>query len=142
MSMAVEKAFNIEYISERACAYNIHGESFDGNDFFEVYDAVSRAAERARAGDGPSLLESRTYRWKGHSRSDSQAYRTRDEVKEWQEKDPIPRFANALKKHELLDDEQFEQLKAEADERIEEALEFAESSPEPAVETIMEGLYA
>lgn len=142
MSMAFEKAFNVEHISDRACAYNIHGESFDGNDFFEVYDAVSRAAARARRGEGPSLLESRTYRWKGHSRSDSQAYRTRDEVKEWQEKDPIPRYANVLKEHKLLDDERFNELKAEADNRIEDALAFAESSPEPDLATIMEGLYA
>lgn len=142
MSMAVEKAFNVEHISDRACAYNIHGESFDGNDFFEVYDAVSRAADRARKSEGPSLLESRTYRWKGHSRSDSQAYRTRDEVKQWQDNDPIPRYANVLKENKLLDDEQLKELQAEAEKRIEEALAFAESSPEPALDTIMEGLYA
>lgn len=142
MSMSVKRAFNIENISDRACAYNIHGNSFDGNDFFEVFDAVSQAAERARAGEGPSLLESRTYRWKGHSRSDSQAYRSRDEVKEWQENDPIPRYVNVLKEHSILDDELFKELKAEAEVRVEQALAYAESSPEPEVDTIMEGLYA
>lgn len=142
MSMAVDRAFNIERISDRACAYNIPGETVDGNDFFEVYDAVSRAAARARAGDGPSLIEAVTYRWKGHSRSDREAYRTREEVKEWRQRDPIPRFAAIVQAAGMLTDEEFEKMRANAAKAIEEALAFGEASPEPEVINIMDGLYA
>jgi pyruvate dehydrogenase E1 component alpha subunit len=142
MSMALDKAFNIERISDRACAYNIPGETVDGNDFFEVYDAVTRAAARARAGEGPTLIEALTYRWKGHSRSDREAYRTRDEVKEWRERDPIPRFAAIVMSAEMLTDDQFETMRAQAYQAVEDALAFAESSPEPDVIDIMDGLYA
>ncbi len=142
MSMAVKRAFNVERISDRACAYNIPGESVDGNDFFAVYEAVSRAAARARAGEGPTLIEAVTYRWKGHSRSDREAYRTRDEVKEWRQRDPIPRFTDVVKAAGMITEEQLDQLRANAATAIEEALAFAESSPEPDVIDIMDGLYA
>lgn len=142
MSMAMKRAFNTERISDRACAYNIPGETVDGNDFFEVYEAVSRAAKRARAGEGPTLIEAVTYRWKGHSRSDREAYRTRDEVKEWRERDPIPRFSAIVQAAGMLTEDQFETMQTEATEAVEAALVFAESSPEPDVSTIMEGLYA
>ena len=142
MSMAMKKAFNVEHISDRACAYNIPGEFVDGNDVFAVYSAVKRASERARKGEGPTLIEALTYRWKGHSRSDRQAYRTREEVKEWQVKDPIPRFANALIAAGMLDKDELETIQAKAHENIESALAFAEASPEPEISTIMEGLYA
>ena len=74
----------------------IKGITVDGNDVFAVHKAVRNAAERARSGDGPTLIEAMTYRWRGHSKSDRQAYRTRDEVKEWMNKDPIPRFATKI----------------------------------------------
>lgn len=142
MSMSTERAFNIDRISQRACSYGIPGETIDGNDLFAVYEAVSRAADRARNGDGPTLIESLTYRWKGHSRSDSEAYRTRDEVKEWKERDPIPRFASALLDHEFLTEDEWDELEANAEQAIEGALEFAEASPEPDLSTIEEGVYA
>jgi TPP-dependent pyruvate/acetoin dehydrogenase alpha subunit len=142
MSMAVKRAFNIERISDRGCAYNIPGETVDGNDFFEVYDAVSRAAARARAGEGPSLIEAVTYRWKGHSRSDREAYRTRDEVKEWRQRDPIPRFTAVVQAAGMLTDDELETMRARAAKAIEDALAFAEASPEPDVANIMDGLYA
>ena len=96
MSMSVERAFNIPQISQRAVAYNIPGVTVDGNDVLAVYQAVKKAKEHAQAGQGPTLIECMTYRWRGHSKSDRQAYRTRDEVKEWQAKDPIPRFAKRI----------------------------------------------
>jgi len=142
MSMAVKRAINTERISDRACAYNIPGETVDGNDFFEVYEAVARAAKRARAGEGPTLIEAVTYRWKGHSRSDREAYRTREEVKEWRERDPIPRFAAIVQAAGMLTEDQLEEMRTEATQAVEAALVFAESSPEPDVSTIMEGLYA
>ena len=142
MSMAMKRAFNTERISERACAYNIPGETVNGNDFFEVYEAVSRAAARARAGEGPSLIEAVTYRWKGHSRSDREAYRSRDEVKEWRARDPIPLFAAIVQAAGMLTEDELEKLRTGATQAIEDALAFAEASPEPDVTKIMDGLYA
>jgi pyruvate dehydrogenase E1 component alpha subunit len=138
MSMSTARAFNIERISDRACAYGITGVTVDGNDVLAVYQAVSEARDRARAGDGPTLIEAMTYRWKGHSKSDREAYRTREEVKEWQARDPIPRFAAVLG----FDDAAVADLRAEADALIEAAVTFAEASPEPDLSTIMEGVYA
>ena len=142
MSMSVDRAFNIERISDRACAYNIPGETVDGNDPLAVYDAVFRAAVRARSGKGPTLIEALTYRWKGHSKSDRQAYRTRDEVKEWQVKDPIPRFAAVLEGAGMLGGGALEVMRLEAQQKVDQALAFAEASPDPDVATIMEGVYA
>lgn len=142
MSMPVQKAFNIERISQRACAYNIPGETVDGNDVLSVYDAVSRAAARARAGEGPTLIESITYRYRGHSKSDRQLYRTREEVKAWMEKDPIPRFARRLIDAGMLTEEEAEVLRQRAYAAIEAAVQFAEDSPEPDVATILDGVYA
>ena len=83
MSTPFDQAFKIEEISQRAAAYGIKGVTVDGNDVFAVHRAVREAAERARSGSGPTLIEAITYRWRGHSKSDRQAYRTREEVKEW-----------------------------------------------------------
>ncbi|MEM7333912.1 MAG: thiamine pyrophosphate-dependent dehydrogenase E1 component subunit alpha [Chloroflexota bacterium] len=138
MSMSVKRAFNIECISLRAQAYNIAGQTVDGNDVLSVYEAVRKAKARAQAGEGPTLIECLTYRWKGHSKSDRQLYRTRDEVKDWQKRDPIVRFANYLQ----LSEEAIAEVQKEADRLIETAVSFAESSPEPSVDTIMEGVYA
>jgi pyruvate dehydrogenase E1 component alpha subunit len=142
MSMPVQRAFNIEYLSQRSCAYNIPGITVDGNDFLAVYEVVSSAAERARRGQGPTLVESLTYRWRGHSRSDRQLYRTREEVKEWRDKDPIPRFAERLLKANMLTAEEHESIKNKISQTIENALAYAEASPEPEVSAITEGVYA
>jgi len=138
MSMAMKRAFNIERISQRACAYGIPGVTVDGNDLFAVYAAVDEAVERARSGKGPTLIEAVTYRWRGHSKSDRQAYRSRDEVKTWQKKDPVQRYAHYLG----LDDAEVERLRKEAQDIIEQAVAFAEASPEPSIDTILEGVYA
>jgi len=138
MSMAFERAFRIEQVSERAAAYGMVGLTIDGNDVIAVYKAVSEAAERARKGNGPTLIEAVTYRWRGHSKSDRQLYRTREEVKEWMEKDPIQRFAKVLGVNEA----QMKEIQAQAKEDIRKAVEFAEASPEPDVSTILEGIYA
>lgn len=142
MSMSVKRAFNIEHISQRATAYGIPGVTVDGNDMFSVYEAISQAADHARSGNGPVLVESLTYRWRGHSKSDRQLYRTREEVKEWQSRDPIPRFANTLVEMQILRADEVEPIRQRAYQRIEEAVKFAEASPEPEVSSIMEGVYA
>jgi pyruvate dehydrogenase E1 component alpha subunit len=138
MSMAYKRAYRIQKISERAAAYGMHGVTVDGNDPLAVYAAVQQAAERARSGQGPTLIEAVTYRWRGHSKSDRQAYRTREEVKEWMGRDPIPRFAAELG----LTDEEVETLRTEAKQIIDEAVEFAEASPEPDIKDIEDGVYA
>ncbi len=138
MSMAVQKAFKIPHISLRAAAYGMPGVTVDGNDVLAVYDAVRQAAQRARHGQGPTLVEALTYRWRGHSKSDRQLYRTREEVKAWQARDPIRRLADLLG---LSEAEQAE-LAQRARGQIEEAVAFAQASPEPDLSTIMEGVYA
>jgi TPP-dependent pyruvate/acetoin dehydrogenase alpha subunit len=138
MSMAFEKAFKIEQISDRAGAYGMPGVTIDGNDVIAVYKAVQQAAKRARAGNGPTLIEAVTYRYRGNSKSDRQLYRTREEVKSWMKKDPIPRFAKLLN----VNEEKFMKIEAQAKEDIRKAVEFAEASPEPDVATILEGIYA
>jgi len=138
MSMAFDRAFKIEQISDRGAAYGIPGETVDGNDVIAVYKAVKSAAKRARDGHGPTLIEAVTYRWKGHSKSDRQLYRTREEVKEWMEKDPIERFRKLLS----VSDAELKELQKEAKAKIQAAVEFAENSPEPDVATILEGIYA
>jgi pyruvate dehydrogenase E1 component alpha subunit len=138
MSMPVEHAFKIEQISDRAAAYGMPGVTVDGNDVIAVYKTVQAAAKRARDGHGPTLIEAVTYRWKGHSKSDRQLYRTRDEVKEWMEKDPIERFRKVLG----VSDAEFKKLQKQAKDQIQAAVVFAENSPEPDVATILEGVYA
>jgi pyruvate dehydrogenase E1 component alpha subunit len=138
MSMSIRKSANVAHISDRAAAYNVRGITVDGNEVAAVYDAISQAAEDCRAGRGPVLVECLTYRWRGHSKSDRQLYRTRDELAEWQGRDPIPRYAKALGWTEA----QVEEAQAGASKRIDEAVAFAEASPEPDVKDVMEGVYA
>lgn len=138
MSMDIRKSANVENVSQRACAYNVRGVTVDGNDVAAVHDAMVEAAADCRAGRGPVLVECKTYRWRGHSKSDRQLYRTRDEVSEWQRKDPIRRYASVLGWTET----QVEQARAEASKLIDAAVAFSEASPEPNVKDVAEGVYA
>lgn len=142
MSMSIFKASKVENLSERAAAYGIPGVTVDGNDAIEVYRATREAVERARAGGGPTLVEAKTYRWKGHSKSDKQRYRTKEEVKEWQERDPIARLAQRLLEAGMLDEAALARVQAKVEEEIASAIEFAKESPEPDPATILEGVYA
>lgn len=142
MSMSVEDAFPIEEISLRASAYNMPGVTVDGNDLFAVYEAVRTAVERARAGDGPSLIEAVTYRWRGHSKSDRQRYRTLEERRAWEARDPIQHLRNQLLDGGLFNEEELDAIHARARQSIEEAVEFAEAAGDPDPATIMEGVYA
>lgn len=138
MSMAITKSANVANVSDRACAYGVRGITVDGNRVADVHDAIAEAAADCRAGRGPALVECKTYRWRGHSKSDRQLYRTRDELAEWQARDPIPRYAKELGWSEA----QLEDARAEATKRIDAAVAFAEASPEPDVKDVMEGVYA
>jgi len=142
MSFSVKRAFAIERISDRAAAYGMPGTTVDGNDLMAVLGAVSEAVKRARAGEGPSLVENVTYRWRGHSKSDANRYRTQEEIEAWKEKCPIKRFRAQLIEQGALTEEEADQIEQEAYAAIDAAVAFAEASPEPTVETIEEGVYA
>jgi pyruvate dehydrogenase E1 component alpha subunit len=142
MSMSVTRALPIDRISRRADAYDIPGVTVDGNDLVEVYYAAQQAVDRARAGQGPTLIEAITYRYRGHSKSDRQRYRTRDEVKAWQEHDPISNLRERLLASALYDRETLDQISEEACQTIEAAVEFAEAASEPDPSTILDGVYA
>ncbi len=142
MSMPVTAAFPIEKISKRAVAYNIPGVTVDGNDLFAVYEAVKTAVDRARGGEGPTLIESVTYRWRGHSKSDRQRYRTREEVKSWQAKDPIARLEKQLIAAGMFSEETLVELGEAAKQTIESSVAFAEAAPDPDPKTVLDGVYA
>ncbi|MFN3335065.1 MAG: thiamine pyrophosphate-dependent enzyme, partial [Caldilinea sp.] len=103
---------------------------------------TTEAVERARRGDGPTLIEALTYRWKGHSKSDKQRYRTKEEVKQWQERDPIARLAQKMIEASILTEEDLSTLQARVEQEIIDAIEFAKTSPDPDPATILEGVYA
>jgi len=121
-------------LSDRAKAYGFPGVSIDGNDVLAVYDATSKAIVRARAGEGPTLIECKTYRWYGHSEIDPAKYRTKEEVESWKKKDPIPRFEKYLFERKVLTDESKAEVAAKITQEINDAVDFADQSPYPAPE--------
>jgi TPP-dependent pyruvate/acetoin dehydrogenase alpha subunit len=140
-STPVGVTFRIENIADRAGSYGMTGDICDGMDALSVYEAAGRAIERARAGRGPTLLECKTYRLCGHSRSDPRTYRTKDEEAEWATRDPIPRLATHLKAAGLATDESLAQIEQEVSAAIDDAVAFAESSPSPAPEEALEDVF-
>ena len=142
MSMAAEKVMNVRHVAERACAYGIPGETVDGNDPVAVYIAVHAAVERARNGEGPSLVECLTYRWRGHSKSDRNLYRTNAEIDEWKQFDPIPRFAGYLMQYGILNEEEVDKVDRSAQAAIKQATEIALAMPEPDPAAVEEEVYA
>ncbi len=140
MSMPFGKA-SLVPVFERASAYGIPGVRVDGMNVLDVYRAARQAVDRARAGQGPTLLEVLTYRYKGHSRSDKQVYRTKEEVKEWQARDAIYRLEQQLLAAELLDADEAAAIQARARRVIEEAVAFADASPEPDVSELLDEVY-
>lgn len=142
MSFAYKRAFAIEHISDRAAAYGIPGVTVDGNDVLAVYKAVDIAVKRARKGQGSTLIENITYRWRGHSKSDANRYRTPEEINSWKQKCPIKRFKAKLLEDGVLTQVDVDQIEKDAYEAIEIAVDFAEKSPEPNIDSIEEGVYA
>ena len=131
MSTSTERSTAVKQIATRAIAYDMPGESVDGNDFSSVAKAVDHAVERARNGDGPSLIENITYRWRGHSRSDRNRYRTKEEISAWQEKDPIERMRLMLTEHGIVDPDKIATIENEVEQTIEAAITFAMEGPDP-----------
>ncbi|WP_083989932.1 thiamine pyrophosphate-dependent dehydrogenase E1 component subunit alpha [Brevibacillus sp. WF146] len=143
MSGSVKEMIKIEHIADRAAAYGIPGRVVDGNDIFAMMNATHEAVERARRGEGPTLIEAKTYRWKGHSKSDAKKYRTREEEMDWRtNRDPIERMKRMLIAEGIFSEREAAELEAKARQQIEEAVAFAEQSPMPPLEILEEDVYA
>jgi len=142
MSVPITKAAAKLNIADRACAYDMPGEVVDGMDLLAVRQAVGRAVERARRGEGPSLIECQTYRWYGHSRSDPRKYRTKQEEAEWKARDPIPRFAAWLVENGICSEEEIDALEKKVQHSLDQATDFALQSPMPPAEELEKFVYA
>ena len=141
MSTHVKKSMNIDDISIRAKSYGMKGLAIDGNDVIKVYEETITAKKYVKE-PGPMLLVLTTYRWMGHSKSDAQVYRTKDEVNEWKLKCPVKRYNEYLLKEGIASADELADLDAGAAQDIENAVEYAENSPEPQIENILEDVYA
>lgn len=137
MGMAVDKAWAVDSLLPRAAAYNMPGEQVDGMDVVLVYEAMKRAVERTRSGQGPSLLEIKTYRFRGHSMTDPAYYRTREEEQQWRAtRDPIGIFEKKLLDLDMASQAQFDENDTRATQVAEDAAEFADQSPDPTLEEL------
>jgi acetoin:2,6-dichlorophenolindophenol oxidoreductase subunit alpha len=135
----------IQDISIRAAAYNMPGITVDGNDVLTVYEVSGKAIQRARAGEGPTLVECKTYRWRGHHEGDpnqGKRYRTMEEVQEWVKKCPIRRFEEKLVSKKVLTKLKAKKIREEVEKEIDGAVEFANQSPFPEPQDMYEDVYA
>jgi TPP-dependent pyruvate/acetoin dehydrogenase alpha subunit len=132
----------VSHISERAKAYGIPGYTIDGMDVVAVHRSAREAVSRARAGEGPTLLEFLTYRYAGHSRGDPGGYRTREELQLWRSQDPIPRCARTLTQQYGASEEQLQVINHECQEIVEQAVEFARADPAPSPDQLLAAVYA
>lgn len=140
MSMPARFSIPVQ-VAERAASYAMPGKRVDGMDPLAVHDAVAEAVARARRGEGPSLIESLTYRYKGHSKSDKQVYRTKEEVKEWQDRDCIARFERRLIDAGVLNAETAAALEKRVEDEIAAAIAFADASPDPDPNALLDDVY-
>ena len=143
MSMDIERVSAKLPIAQRAEAYGIPWFYIDGNDLLLVYETARNAAEEIRSGKGPVFIETQTYRYFGHSKSDRNLYRTKEEIETWRNtKDPIKRFGGELIENGLMTTQDIEKVDAGALEIIEAAVAFADASPDPDPSTVTEYVYA
>lgn len=142
MSFPTGESTTSEQLAESGEYYGMPGTAVDGNDILAVRKVVQEAVDRARAGEGPSLVITDTYRRRAHSRSDRDSYRNKKEIEAWQEKDPIHRFQKFIAEKGLLTLEEMDEIKQSAYSDIEDARIFAEEATEPNLEGIEEGVYA
>src|SRR5438309_3248123 len=141
-SVPLEKSMAIDDVAIRAEGYGFDGVAINGNDVLAVYQATQGALARARGGDGPTLIECKTYRWHGHSEHDKAFYRTDEELAMWKSRDPIPTFTTYLKSRHVLDDQKEKDTDARITAAIDEAVEFAMNAPDPDPEEAVTDLYA
>ncbi len=142
MSTSVARSTAVPRIADRAAAYGMPGVTVDGNDLSAVAEAMHRAIARARAGGGPSLIENVTYRWRGHSKSDRNRYRTKAEIEGWMARDPIARLEAELVAHGLLTPEDAVSIAASAVAEVQAAIDFAKASPAPSVAEVTRYVHA
>jgi len=140
-STHISQVMRVRHVADRAAAYAIPGVVADGMDVLAVYDTLQEAVARARAGRGPTLVECKTYRYVGHSRSDPGHYRPKEEVEAWRARDPIPRLKTWLLAEGIATAEEIEELERAVEQEIEEAVAFARASPKPRPEEALEGVY-
>lgn len=136
------EVFPTENIATRGDAYAIPNEVADGQDVWAVYEAAQRAVDRARAGGGPTLLEFKTYRYRGHSRFEPASYRSREEEDEWKQRDPLKLWAARLVEEGLASEEEIKAIRVEVQRRMDEAVEFAENSSDPTPELAQSLVFA
>jgi TPP-dependent pyruvate/acetoin dehydrogenase alpha subunit len=141
-SVPLEKTMAIDDVADRAESYGFDGVAINGNDVLAVYQATQGALARARKGEGPTLIECKTYRWHGHSEHDKAFYRTKEELAMWKSRDPIPTFASYLKGLHELSDEQVADIEGRIKATIDDAVEFATSAPDPDPADAAGDLYA
>ncbi len=142
MGTSLERAMSSHNVADKASAYELASEFVDGMDVIAMRRATQRAVERARKESLPTLLEARTYRYMGHSMSDPGNYRTRAEIEKYQERDPIKLFTATLKENKVLTDRDLSDMEAAIKEQIEQAVRFAEKSPEPDPKELYTNVYA
>jgi TPP-dependent pyruvate/acetoin dehydrogenase alpha subunit len=141
-SVPVEKSMAIDDVADRAASYGFDGVSINGNDVLAVYQSTQGALARARNGDGPTLIECKTYRWHGHSEHDKAFYRTDEELAMWKSRDPIPTFTTYLETRNVLTDEKLRATEARVAAVIDDAVEFAMNAPDPDPADAVTDLYA
>ncbi|MFP4237488.1 MAG: thiamine pyrophosphate-dependent dehydrogenase E1 component subunit alpha [Desulfonatronovibrio sp.] len=136
-----EEHTKVTDMAERAKAYNMPGVIVDGNDALAVYQATREARQRALDGQGPTLLECKTYRCRGHGETDPQHYQPKDEIKAWQDKCPIPRLADTLIESSVITSSKLEEMQSLAENIVQEAVRFAEESPYPEPYEALDDVY-
>lgn len=141
MGTSVERTSNVTDLSKIGLSYEMPSKVVNGMRPEDVHDAIFEAAERGRRGDGPTLLDIRTYRYKGHSMSDPQKYRTKDEVSEWMEEDPIEHCLQVIKEKNWLTEKEIEDISIWVKKEVDESVEFAENSPYPEAHELYEDVY-
>lgn len=141
ISVPLKESTSVKDIGVRGMAYGIPGHTVDGNDVFAIDEVVQKAIARAKAGEGPTLVECKTYRWMGHWTGDPQVYRTREEVEEWKKKCPIKRLREYMISSNLLTEQELQVMEDDIKNQVEEATRFALESPEPDPATVLEDVY-
>ncbi|HWR38437.1 MAG TPA: thiamine pyrophosphate-dependent dehydrogenase E1 component subunit alpha [Patescibacteria group bacterium] len=129
-------------VADRAAAYGIPGVTVDGNDVIAVYEAAAEAVARARKGDGPSLVECKTWRWRGHFEGDPAVYKNQEEQEAWLKKDPLVRLEKKLIEREYATKTQLDEIKGKVEAQIAAAVRFAQESPYPVPEDLLTDVYA
>jgi acetoin:2,6-dichlorophenolindophenol oxidoreductase subunit alpha len=137
----VDVSTSVKDVAQRAKSYDIPGEVVDGNDVFSIDKAVQKAVKRAKAGEGPTLIECKTYRWYGHWTGDPQVYRSKEDVEVWKQKCPIKRLEQYMIDKKIVTMKELEQMHNEAKEQIEQAAQFALDSPDPDPATVLENVF-